>query len=108
GDNLSLLAIAKLPFPVPTDPVVSARSELFDDPFTEYHLPSAILKLKQGFGRLIRSRTDRGVVICFDRRLLTKPYGPAGLGSLPPALIRREPLAALPGIVRDWLKSSPG
>jgi DNA polymerase-3 subunit epsilon/ATP-dependent DNA helicase DinG len=108
GEGLSLLAVAKLPFPVPTDPVVSARSELFDDPFGAYHLPSAILKLKQGFGRLIRSRTDRGVVICYDRRVLSKPYGPAVLRSLPPALARREPLAALPGIVRDWLRSPPG
>jgi DNA polymerase-3 subunit epsilon/ATP-dependent DNA helicase DinG len=108
GDGLSLLAIAKLPFPVPTDPVVSARSELFDDPFGSYHLPSAILKLKQGFGRLIRSRTDRGVVLCYDRRVLSKPYGPTVLRSLPPALLRREPLAALPALVRDWLRARPG
>ena len=87
---------------------MSARSELFDDPFADYHLPSAILKLKQGFGRLIRSRSDRGVVICYDRRVLTKPYGGSVLRSLPPALSRREPLAALPEIVRDWLRSPPG
>jgi DNA polymerase-3 subunit epsilon/ATP-dependent DNA helicase DinG len=108
GEGLSVLAIAKLPFPVPTDPVVSARSELFDDPFGAYHLPSAILKLKQGFGRLIRSRTDRGAVLCYDRRVLTKPYGPAVLRSLPPATVRREPLAALPESVRSWLRSPPG
>jgi predicted DnaQ family exonuclease/DinG family helicase len=104
GEGLSVLAIAKLPFPVPTDPVISARSELFDDPFLEYQVPTTILKLKQGFGRLIRSRTDRGVVICYDRRVLTKSYGQAVLRSLPPAQQRRETLATLPETVSGWLR----
>ena len=107
GEGLSVLAIAKLPFPVPTDPIVSARSELFDDSFSEYHVPTTILKLKQGFGRLIRSRTDRGVVICYDRRVLTKGYGQAVLRSLPPAQQRRETLASLPETVSGWLRSRP-
>lgn len=103
GDGLSLLAIAKLPFPVPTDPVVAARSELFEDPFSEYSLPTTILRFKQGFGRLIRSRTDRGVVICYDRRVLTKMYGQTVLRSLPPAARRPMPLDRLPNAVGDWL-----
>jgi DNA polymerase-3 subunit epsilon/ATP-dependent DNA helicase DinG len=105
GEGLSVLAIAKLPFPVPTDPIISARSELFDDSFSEYQVPTTILKLKQGFGRLIRSRTDRGVVICYDRRVLTKGYGQAMLRSLPPAEQRRETLAGLAETVGSWLKA---
>ncbi len=103
GDGLSVLAIAKLPFPVPTDPIVSARSELFTDPFSQYSVPSTILRLKQGFGRLIRSKSDRGIVICYDRRLLTKGYGKAFLRSLPPADVIKEPLAAIPRIVAEFL-----
>lgn len=108
GENLSVLAIAKLPFAVPTDPVFAARSELFDDPFNQYALPSTILRFKQGFGRLIRSRSDRGVVICYDRRLQTKAYGPAFIRSLPPATVRRAPLGQLPGAVEEWLRPPRG
>jgi predicted DnaQ family exonuclease/DinG family helicase len=108
GENLSVLAIAKLPFAVPSDPVFAARSELFDDPFNQYALPMTILRFKQGFGRLIRSRTDRGVVICYDRRLQTKAYGGAFVRSLPPAQVRRAPLGQLPGAVAEWLKRPPG
>jgi Rad3-related DNA helicase/DNA polymerase III epsilon subunit-like protein len=107
GEGLSVLAIAKLPFPVPTDPIVAARSELFDDPFNQYSLPITILRFKQGFGRLIRSRTDRGVVICYDRRVLTKGYGPVVLRSLPPASARRLPAAELSTAVAGWL-GKPG
>src|SRR5206468_5301744 len=107
-ENLSVLAIAKLPFAVPTDPIFAARSELFDDPFNEYALPATILRFKQGFGRLIRSRTDRGVVICYDRRLQTKAYGGAFLRSLPPARQQKAPLEQLPAAVGDWLKRPPG
>jgi DNA polymerase-3 subunit epsilon/ATP-dependent DNA helicase DinG len=82
---------------------VAARSELFDDPFGQYSLPITILRFKQGFGRLIRSRTDRGVVICYDRRVLSKPYGPTVLRSLPPATERRLPAWELSTAVADWL-----
>ncbi|TAK20995.1 MAG: DEAD/DEAH box helicase [Chloroflexota bacterium] len=106
GDALSVLAIAKLPFPVPSDPIVSARSELFDEPFMEFSVPSAILRFKQGFGRLIRSTNDRGVVICYDRRIATKRYGELFLRSLPPASRRRLTLAELPEAVRSWIRPS--
>ncbi|HEX8219933.1 MAG TPA: helicase C-terminal domain-containing protein, partial [Chloroflexia bacterium] len=69
GDALSVLVIAKLPFAVPTDPVFAARAEGFEDAFLQYSVPQAILKFKQGFGRLIRSRNDRGVVAVLDRRV---------------------------------------
>ena len=85
GEALSCLVIARLPFAVPTDPVFAARSEQFDEPFSEYMVPDAILRLRQGFGRLIRTRTDRGVVVILDRRVLSKGYGAEFLNSLPPS-----------------------
>jgi ATP-dependent DNA helicase DinG len=73
-----------LPFSVPDDPVFAARSETFDDPFGEYAIPETILRFRQGFGRLIRTKTDRGVVVILDKRVLTKSYGPVMfLNSLP-------------------------
>src|SRR5207302_9411250 len=70
GDALSCVMVTRLPFAVPTDPVYAARAEQFDDPFRLYAVPQAVLRLKQGFGRLIRSRTDRGAVIVLDRRIV--------------------------------------
>jgi len=72
GEALSVLVIVKLPFDVPSDPVIAARSETFEDPFNEYNLPEAILRFRQGFGRLIRTQSDRGVVVILDKRVLTK------------------------------------
>ena len=67
GDALSVLVIVKLPFDVPSDPIIAARSETFEDAFNQYALPEAILRFRQGFGRLIRTQSDRGVVAIFDR-----------------------------------------
>lgn len=103
GDALSVLVIAKLPFAVPTDPIFAARSELFDDAFTNYAVPQSILKFKQGFGRLIRSRDDRGVVAVLDRRLLTKRYGKLFLNSLPECTTQQGSLKQLPLAAARWL-----
>ena len=103
GQALSVLAIVKLPFDVPTDPIVAARSETFDDAFNEYSLPEAILRFRQGFGRLIRPQSDRGVVAIFDKRVLTKRYGRAFLDSLPVCSVRQGPLADLPKAATSWL-----
>lgn len=88
GDALSLVIIDKLPFAPPDDPVVQARGEAMKragkDPFTHSQLPEAALALKQGAGRLIRSETDRGVLVLGDERLLTRGYGKRLLASLPP------------------------
>jgi ATP-dependent DNA helicase DinG len=88
GPALSLVVIDKLPFGVPTDPIAAARSRLIEErggsPFYELSLPEAVLALKQGVGRLIRSRSDRGVVALLDPRLATTRYGRAFLESLPP------------------------
>jgi len=107
GEALSVVVIAKLPFAVPTDPVIAARSETFEDAFNQYHVPQAVLKFKQGFGRLIRSKTDRGVVVLLDRRVMTKQYGRVFLKSLPPCTVRQGPLATLPRTAADWLKTTP-
>jgi DNA polymerase-3 subunit epsilon/ATP-dependent DNA helicase DinG len=103
GDALSCLVIVKLPFSVPSDPVFAARSELLDDPFTQYAIPQAVLRLKQGFGRLIRSGTDRGVVAILDSRLFTKRYGQVFLRSLPPATLQRCATADLVPAITRWL-----
>jgi len=103
GEALSVLVIARLPFAVPTDPIFAARSETFDDAFNRYAVPQAILKFKQGFGRLIRSKTDRGVVAILDQRILSRPYGQAFLRSLPPCTILRGPIADLPTAAQEWL-----
>lgn len=89
GDALRALLIAKLPFRVPTEPMVAAQCEAIEarggNSFGEFMLPHASLRLKQGFGRLIRTGTDAGVVVLSDPRLLTKRYGRELLDALPPA-----------------------
>ena len=108
GDALSVLAITRLPFAVPTDPVFAARSEGFDDPFADYSVPHAILRFKQGFGRLIRSATDRGVCAVLDRRVLSKRYGRGFIDSLPPCAEIRGPSAHLGRDAAAWLERREG
>jgi DNA polymerase-3 subunit epsilon/ATP-dependent DNA helicase DinG len=103
GDALSVLVIAKLPFSVPTDPIFAARSERFADPFNEFGVPQSILRFKQGFGRLIRSKEDRGIVAVLDKRLLTKKYGQQFLDSLPPTHVRTGPVKPLPLLAARFL-----
>ncbi|RME41735.1 MAG: exonuclease, partial [Caldilineae bacterium] len=106
GPALSCVVIAKIPFAVPSDPIFQARSETFDNPFSQYSIPEAILHFRQGFGRLIRTRTDRGVVVIMDKRVLTKSYGRAFLDSLPEATLRRGLAANLPAIAARWIDQS--
>jgi ATP-dependent DNA helicase DinG len=87
GEALSNVIITRLPFSVPTHPLLEARLEDIrrrgGNPFVEYQVPEAVIKLKQGFGRLIRTKSDRGIVVILDPRVLTKPYGRTFLKSLP-------------------------
>ena len=89
GEALRLVVIDKLPFAVPSDPIVAARAKALEaagrSPFMEYFVPQAAITLKQGFGRLIRTQKDRGIVALLDRRARTRAYGRALLDSLPPA-----------------------
>jgi DNA polymerase-3 subunit epsilon/ATP-dependent DNA helicase DinG len=103
GEALSIVVITKLPFDVPTDPLIAARSEMYEDSFNQYYLPEAILKFRQGFGRLIRTQSDRGVVAILDKRVLTKQYGRLFLESLPPCTARQGPAANLPREAARWL-----
>jgi DNA polymerase-3 subunit epsilon/ATP-dependent DNA helicase DinG len=103
GESLSVVVITKLPFDVPTDPLISARSEMYEDSFNQYYLPEAILKFRQGFGRLIRTQSDRGVVVILDRRVLTKQYGRLFLESLPGCTARQGPAANLAREAGSWL-----
>jgi len=105
GPALSALVLVRLPFAVPSDPVVAARSETFDDPFYNYSVPDAILRFRQGFGRLIRSKTDRGVVVVLDKRVQSKSYGQLFLDSLPECTVHRGPLMNLPAAAQEWVDS---
>jgi len=83
GDALQCVVIAKLPFAVPDDPIIEARMELLKNPFFEYQVPQATLLFRQGFGRLIRTKTDKGAVAILDSRIMTKNYGKWFLKSIP-------------------------
>jgi ATP-dependent DNA helicase DinG len=94
GEQLSCVVIDKLPFSVPSDPIVAARIRLLNETggnaFYEYQIPEAIILLKQGLGRLIRSRSDRGILALLDKRIVTKSYGRTFLNSLPPAPLTHD------------------
>ena len=87
GESLQNVIIPRLPFSVPDHPLLQAKIEAIKsrggNPFREFQIPEAVIKLKQGFGRLIRSQNDRGRVVILDPRVLTKPYGRLFLDSLP-------------------------
>jgi ATP-dependent DNA helicase DinG len=107
GEELSALVVTRLPFEVPTDPLVAARSEEYERPFEEYSLPRATLRFRQGFGRLIRSSTDRGVVAVLDSRIFTKRYGSAFLSSIAECTVVHEEVSQLGIAAKNWLLRSP-
>lgn len=107
GDALSLLVITRLPFPVPSDPIFAARSELFEDSFIHYAVPQAILRFEQGFGRLIRSARDRGACIVLDRRIISRRYGQSFVDSLPECTTEIGSTASVATAVQQWLTFAP-
>jgi predicted DnaQ family exonuclease/DinG family helicase len=102
GDVLRCVVIARLPFSVPDDPLVQGRAERYEDPFAEFQLPQAALRLRQGFGRLIRTKTDYGAVVLLDRRVVTREYGEVLLSSLPDARTEHLPLDGIAARVSAW------
>jgi len=112
GRALRGLVIARLPFRVPTEPVTAAQCEAIEarggDSFAEFMLPHASLRLKQGFGRLIRTASDRGVVVIADPRIATKGYGRGLLEALPPARRVVRPWAAIKGEIERFYAPGGG
>lgn len=106
GSALRNLIITKLPFATPNDPVLEARNERLKEegrnPFNEYQLPMAAIKLKQGFGRLIRKKTDHGTVWILDKRIITKSYGQFFLDSLPEMPVLRGKISVLTGMAGSF------
>ena len=106
GASLRTVVITKLPFTPPTMPVESARNDLLKsqgkNAFTSSSLPQAVLRFRQGCGRLIRSNTDRGCIIILDNRILTKSYGRTFLDSLPKQPVWIDTADSLAAKLRDW------
>jgi predicted DnaQ family exonuclease/DinG family helicase len=106
GERLSCVIIVRLPFAVPTDPIFAARAEQVRDSFQQLALPQAALRLKQGFGRLIRRSTDRGAVVILDNRILGRDYGKAFLEVLPPASRYVGPSGEVAERIGGWLETA--
>ncbi len=100
---LKALVIARLPFNVPTEPTFAARSEQFEEPFNQYAIPQAILRFRQGFGRLMRRANDSGIVVIMDHRVMSKTYGQSFLNSLPECTVRTGPLTTLTTLIGKWI-----
>ena len=108
GDALSCVVIVRLPFRVPSDPLQLARSASLADPFGQLALPEAVLRLKQGFGRLIRRQTDRGAVLLMDHRIANRTYGAAFLDALPRAAVHLGSSAEMAPAIVQWLARGGG
>ena len=103
SEDLVALVIVRLPFAVPSEPVYAARTESYENSFNQYTVPDAVLRFRQGFDRLIRVRTQRGIVAVLDKRMISKEYGQTFLESLPACTIRRSPLEELGAAAKAWL-----
>jgi len=107
GEDLTCLIIVRLPFSPPDEPLTAAKSEKIKknggNPFSDYSLPEAIIRFKQGFGRLIRTTSDRGFIFIFDRRLITTKYGKAFLKSIPPVKVEKRNIFEIVEVVKKWL-----
>ena len=106
GDLLHAVAICRLPFPVPTDPVIQARSALYQDAFNQYHVPLALLRFKQGCGRLIRRNSSVGSIIVLDPRIRHSRYGARFYHSLPPCSPVKSSRNDVGSLAADWVRSA--
>jgi ATP-dependent DNA helicase DinG len=111
GETLQCVIITKLPFKVPSEPIIRARFEKIrqqgGNPFLDYYTPLAVIKLRQGIGRLIRNRSDRGIIAIFDTRILVKSYGSLFLSSMPTTNVYRGPLQDTLNEVEGFLSITP-
>ena len=98
------LLLCRLPFPVPSDPIIKARGNLCHNPFNDYQVPHAILRFRQGFGRLIRSKSDRGAVVILDRRIQTANYGDRFFNALPSCSFEKSSVATVGEQAARWLQ----
>jgi ATP-dependent DNA helicase DinG len=110
GEALEVLLIVKFPFAVPTEPIVAAHIERLGkmgiNSFLHYSLPEAVIKFRQGFGRLIRSKTDRGVIVILDTRALVKEYGKVFLDSLPTEVHAFDSIQQMVETIQGWFQDS--
>ena len=104
GGILKAVVIGRLPFHVPTDPIFAARSGQYEDGFREYALPQAVLRLRQGIGRLIRGSQDRGVIVVLDNRIISRAYGRAFLESMPACTVKQSPMSSIPEYAGRWVR----
>ena len=105
---LKALVLTRLPFQVPTDPLVKARSEQYPDPFKGYSIPQAVLRFRQGIGRLIRNKGDKGAIVVLDRRITGRSYGGSFLQSIPPCTLKPSSLATVGSLTAQWVGDSGG
>jgi ATP-dependent DNA helicase DinG len=109
GEALSCLAIVRLPFQPPNHPLVEAKSEYLkarnQNPFSKLSVPQAVIRFKQGFGRLVRTARDRGIVLIYDTRVIETSYGKHFLYSLPGPKIEHLPCQLIPRRMQEWLES---
>ena len=100
---LKALVLTRLPFQVPTDPVVKARSNQYQDPFNEYSVPQAVLRFRQGFGRLIRNKEDKGTIVIMDNRITARSYGRSFMRSIPPCTLQPSSLSTAGRLAAQWI-----
>ncbi len=105
GDALKALIVTRLPFDVPSDPIIAARGETYENAFSEFQIPRSLLRFKQGVGRLLRSTKDQGVIIVLDSRVLNRAYGAAFIDALPTSTVQTPTLDRLGDEVRDWFNT---
>ena len=105
---LKALVLTRLPFQVPTDPVVKARSEQYEDAFNDYSIPQAVLRFRQGIGRLIRNKGDKGAIVVLDRRITGRSYGKAFLQSIPPCTLKPSNLSNIGTLAEEWVRERRG
>jgi DNA polymerase-3 subunit epsilon/ATP-dependent DNA helicase DinG len=108
GGTLKALVLTRLPFQVPSDPIVKARSEQYEDAFGQYSIPQAVLRFRQGIGRLIRNKGDKGAIIVLDRRITGRSYGQAFLRSMPPCTLKPSNLATVGTLAAEWVRENRG